>query len=149
MGRGGTDVAKEAADLILADDNFTTIVAAVKEGRGIYDNIKKTIHFLLSCNIGEILTVFVGFLLGLPTPLLAIQLLWVNLVTDSLPALALGVEPIEWDIMKRSPAKKGESVFAGGMGYSILVEGCLIVRCRCLHLPLGGCFSIQRRPTPL
>ncbi|MBS6162648.1 calcium-translocating P-type ATPase, PMCA-type [Hydrogeniiclostridium mannosilyticum] len=149
MGRGGTDVAKEAADLILADDNFTTIVAAVKEGRGIYDNIKKTIHFLLSCNIGEILTVFVGFLLGLPTPLLAIQLLWVNLVTDSLPALALGVEPIEWDIMKRSPAKKGESVFAGGMGYSILVEGCLIGSLSLLAFTIGRLFFDTAPANPI
>ena len=99
MGQSGTDVAKAAADMILADDNFATIVSAVREGRGIFENIKKTVHFLLSCNIGEILTVFVSFLLRLPTPLLAIQLLWVNLVTDSLPALAWGVEPIHRDIM--------------------------------------------------
>ena len=126
MGKSGTDVAKGAADMILADDNFTTIVAAVQEGRGIYDNIRKTIHFLLSCNIGEILTVFVGFLMHLPTPLLAIQLLWVNLVTDSLPALALGVEPISPDIMERKPNRKKAGLFSGGAIYSILLEGCLI-----------------------
>ena len=112
--------------MILADDNFTTIVAAVQEGRGIYDNIRKTIHFLLSCNIGEILTVFVGFLMHLPTPLLAIQLLWVNLVTDSLPALALGVEPIDPDIMERKPIRKSSGLFGSGAVYSILLEGCLI-----------------------
>ena len=121
MGLSGTDVAKAAADLILTDDNFATIVAAVREGRGIYSNIKKTIHFLISCNIGEILTIFVSFLLGLPTPLLAIQLLWVNLVTDSLPALALGVDPIGGDVMKRPPAPRTEGVFSGGMGYHIAV----------------------------
>ena len=126
MGQSGTDVAKAAADMILADDNFATIVSAVREGRGIFENIKKTVHFLLSCNIGEILTVFVSFLLHLPTPLLAIQLLWVNLVTDSLPALALGVEPIDRDIMERKPVKPTQSIFAGGMGYNIHVEGCLI-----------------------
>lgn len=94
MGVSGTDVAKGAADMILTDDNFSTIVAAVRQGRGIFENIKKTVHFLLSCNIGEIITVLAAFLMRLPTPLLAIQLLWVNLVTDSLPALALGVEPV-------------------------------------------------------
>ncbi|HEX3039438.1 MAG TPA: calcium-translocating P-type ATPase, PMCA-type [Caproiciproducens sp.] len=126
MGISGTDVAKAASDMILTDDNFATIVAAVREGRGIYENIKKTVHFLLSCNIGEILTVFVSFLLRLPLPLVAIQLLWVNLVTDSLPALALGVEPIDNDIMERKPVKPSESIFSGGMGYNILIEGCLI-----------------------
>lgn len=103
MGITGTDVAKGAADMILTDDNFSTIVEAVSEGRGIYENIKKTVHFLLSSNIGEIITVFTAFLLRLPSPLFAIQLLWVNLVTDSLPALALGVEPTPQDIMERKP----------------------------------------------
>ena len=126
MGKSGTDVAKGAADMILADDNFSTIVSAIQEGRGIYDNIKKTIHFLLSCNIGEILTIFIGFLLHLPTPLLAIQLLWVNLVTDSLPALALGVEPIDPAVMERKPLQKKSGIFGGGAVYSILLEGCLI-----------------------
>ena len=126
MGKSGTEVAKGAADMVLADDNFTTIVAAVREGRGVYANIRRTVHFLLSCNIGEILTVFVGFLIGLPSPLLAIQLLWVNLVTDSVPALALGVEPIEPGVMQRPPAKRGESLFSGGMGWRIAIEGCLI-----------------------
>ncbi|MCY1714436.1 calcium-translocating P-type ATPase, PMCA-type [Caproiciproducens galactitolivorans] len=137
MGISGTDVAKAASDMILTDDNFATIVAAVREGRGIYENIKKTVHFLLSCNIGEILTVFVSFLLRLPTPLLAIQLLWVNLVTDSLPALALGVEPIDKNIMDRKPIKPNESIFSGGMGYNILVEGCLIGTLSLLAYSIG------------
>nr|WP_255575613.1 calcium-translocating P-type ATPase, PMCA-type [Caproiciproducens faecalis] len=137
MGISGTDVAKAASDMILTDDNFATIVAAVREGRGIYENIRKTVHFLLSCNIGEILTVFVSFLLRLPTPLLAIQLLWVNLVTDSLPALALGVEPIDKQIMERRPVKPHESIFSGGMGYNILVEGCLIGAISLLAYSIG------------
>ena len=119
MGMTGTDVAKGAADLILTDDNFSTIVEAVREGRGIYQNIRKTIHFLLSCNVGEILTVLTAFLLRLPTPLLAIQLLWVNLVTDSLPALALGVDPIDKDRMASPPVKQNSGFFAGHMGYHI------------------------------
>ncbi len=95
MGKGGTDVAKNASDMILADDNFVTIVEAVKTGRHIYDNIKKAIHFLLATNIGEIVVIFMGLLLGMETPLVAIQLLWVNLVTDSFPAIALGLEKPE------------------------------------------------------
>lgn len=140
MGQSGTDVAKAAADMILADDNFATIVSAVREGRGIFENIKKTVHFLLSCNIGEILTVFVSFLLRLPTPLLAIQLLWVNLVTDSLPALALGVEPIDPDIMERKPVKPTQNIFGGGMGYNIIVEGCLIGSLSLLAYSVGRIF---------
>lgn len=140
MGRGGTEVAKGAADMVLADDNFTTIVAAVREGRGVYANIRRTVHFLLSCNIGEILTVFAGFLMGLPSPLLAIQLLWVNLVTDSVPALALGVEPIEPGVMRRPPARRGESLFSGGMGWRIAVEGCLIGAFTLLAYSFGRAF---------
>ncbi len=140
MGESGTDVAKAAADMILTDDNFATIVAAVREGRGIYQNIRKTVHFLISCNIGELLSVFVGFLLRLPSPLLAIQLLWVNLVTDSLPALALGVEPIGSDVMNRKPMRRGESIFSGGMGYNILVEGCLIGSLSLLAYSIGRVF---------
>ncbi|HHT97843.1 MAG TPA: calcium-translocating P-type ATPase, PMCA-type [Clostridiales bacterium] len=126
MGITGTDVTKSAADMILTDDNFATIVSAVKEGRGIYDNIKKSIHFLLSCNIGEIITIFIAILFGLPTPLLAVQLLWVNLVTDSLPAISLGVEPVENDVMKRNPIPPGEGLFAHGLMYKIIFEGILI-----------------------
>lgn len=137
MGIGGTDVAKGAADMILTDDNFATIVEAVREGRGIYANIKKAVHFLLSCNIGEILTVFVAFLLHLPAPLLAIQLLWVNLVTDSLPALALGVEPNEPDIMQRKPVSSKKSLFGDGLWYSIMIEGCLIGSLSLLAFVIG------------
>ena len=126
MGKSGTDVAKEAADMILTDDNFATIVKAVTEGRGIYDNIKKAVHFLLSCNIGEILVILAAVLLKLPTPLLPIQLLWVNLVTDSLPAMALGVERKEKDIMKRRPYPPDEGFFSGSLGLNIAVEGAMI-----------------------
>jgi len=126
MGITGTDVAKNAADMILTDDNFATIVSAVKEGRGIYDNIRKSIHFLLSSNIGEILTIFVAILLNLPSPLLAVQLLWVNLVTDSLPAIALGVEPSPKDIMKKKPISPEKGLFADGLIYKILIEGIMI-----------------------
>ena len=111
MGKGGTDVAKNAADMILTDDNFATIVKAVEQGRGIFDNIKKAVHFLLGTNIGEILTVFVSSLLGLATPLLPIQLLWITLVTDSLPAMALGTEKAEKDIMNRKPVSPKKRLF--------------------------------------
>ncbi len=140
MGQGGTDVAKGAADMILTDDNFATIVEAVREGRGIYSNIKKAVHFLLSCNIGEIMTVFVAFLLRMPTPLLAIQLLWVNLVTDSLPALALGVEPGDPDVMNKKPIDPKKSLFADGMWYNILIEGMMIGSLALLAYTIGRAF---------
>lgn len=126
MGRSGTDVAKEASDMILTDDNFATIVKAVSEGRGIYDNIRKAVHFLLGCNIGEILVILAAVLLKLPTPLLPIQLLWVNLVTDSLPAMALGVEGKEKNIMKRKPCPPDEGFFSGSLGFDIAIEGMMI-----------------------
>jgi Ca2+-transporting ATPase len=126
MGITGTDVAKNAADMILTDDNFATIVSAIKEGRGIYDNIKKAVHFLLSSNIGEILNIFVAILLGLPTPLVAVQLLWVNLVTDSLPAISLGVEPTAKDIMMKKPIPPDKGMFADGLAFRIIVEGIMI-----------------------
>lgn len=126
MGRKGTDVAKNAADMILNDDNFVTIVDAVKQGRNIFDNIKKAIHFLIATNIGEIVTIFVGLLLGVKSPLLAIQLLWVNLVTDSLPAIALGLEPPEKNIMNRPPRDSRKSIFADGLMGKIVVEGFMI-----------------------
>lgn len=123
MGVTGTDVAKNAADLTLTDDNFATIVSAVREGRGIYDNIRRSVHFLLSCNLGEILTVFVSLLLWRVTPLAPIQLLWLNLITDSLPALALGVEPPAKDIMHRRPRSRQESLLSGGVGIDCLWQG--------------------------
>jgi Ca2+-transporting ATPase len=126
MGLTGTDVTKEASSMIITDDNFATIVAAVEEGRGIYDNIRKFIRYLLSCNLGEVLTMFLGTLVGLPLPLLPIQILWVNLVTDGLPAMALGVDGTEPDIMRRSPRKPDESVFARGLGRKILIRGTMI-----------------------
>ncbi|MDD6174954.1 MAG: calcium-translocating P-type ATPase, PMCA-type [Firmicutes bacterium] len=140
MGKTGTDVAKNASDMILTDDNFATIVSAVSEGRGIYSNIRKAVHFLLSCNIGEIMTVFAAFLMRLPSPLLAIQLLWVNLVTDSLPALALGVEPKDRDVMNRRPLPAGQSLFAGGLWKRILLEGGLIGSLSLLAFVLGRTF---------
>ena len=126
MGQNGTDVAKNASDMILTDDNFVTIVKAIKQGRSIYDNIRKAIHFLIATNIGEIVTIFLGLILGVETPLLAIQLLWINLVTDSLPAIALGLEPPEKDIMNRKPINKKKGLFADGLWNKIIVEGLLI-----------------------
>ena len=126
MGKNGTDVAKNASDMILTDDNFVTIVEAVKQGRIIYDNIKKAVHFLIATNIGEIVTIFMGLVLGLKTPLLAIQLLWINLVTDSLPAIALGMEPAEDDIMNRKPRNPKKGLFADGLWNKIIIEGIMI-----------------------
>ena len=137
MGKTGTDVAKSAADMILTDDNFATIVRAVEQGRGIYDNIRKAVHFLLSCNIGEILVIFIASLMGLPAPLLPIQLLWVNLVTDSLPAMALGVEAVDRDIMRRRPAPPKQSLFARGLGFDIAVEGMMVGALALLAYMLG------------
>ena len=126
MGKNGTDVAKNAADMILADDNFVTIVEAVKQGRNIYDNIKKAIHFLIATNIGEIVVILLGIILGFKSPLLAIQLLWVNLVTDSLPAIAIGLEPPEENIMRRRPVNSKKSIFSDGLWGKIIVEGLMI-----------------------
>ena len=126
MGRTGTDVAKNASDIILMDDNFSTIVSAVQEGRGIYDNIKKAIHFLLSCNIGEIMTIFVAIFFGLSAPLLPVQLLFINLVTDSFPALCLGVEPPDPDSMNRPPLSKNESIFHFDTVFQMVLEGMFI-----------------------
>ena len=123
MGITGTDVAKGAADMTLSDDNFATIVDAVREGRGIYTNIKKVVGFLLGTNIGEVITVFAAMLLWKKTPLLSMQLLWINLITDSLPAIALGMEPVESDIMTKKPRPKNEGLFAHGYGVRIVLQG--------------------------
>ncbi len=125
MGITGTDVTKNVADMVLADDNFATIINAVEEGRRIYDNIRKVIQFLLSANIAEVLSVFVATLIGF-TIFQPVQLLWINLITDSLPALALGMEEAEGDVMKRKPRKASDGVFAGGMGVDIAFQGVII-----------------------
>ena len=125
MGITGTDVTKNVADMVLADDNFATIINAVEEGRRIYDNIRKVIQFLLSANIAEVLSVFVATLIGF-TIFQPVQLLWINLITDSLPALALGMEEAEGDVMKRKPRKASDGVFAGGMGIDIAFQGVII-----------------------
>ena len=124
--------------MILADDNFVTIVEAVKTGRHIYANIKKAIHFLIATNIGEIVAIFFGLLLGLETPLLAIQLLWINLVTDSFPAIALGMEPAEKDIMNRKPNDSKKSIFADGLWEKIFVEVFMIVILTLFAFSLGN-----------
>lgn len=126
MGITGTDVTKEVSDMVVTDDNFASIVSAVEEGRGIYDNIKKFVQYLLSCNAGEILVMFIASLFGWPTPLVAIQILWINLITDGLPALALGVDPIASDVMKRSPRPPNEAVITRQAGFFILAQGILI-----------------------
>lgn len=126
MGIMGTDVTKEASSLILGNDDFATIVAAIEEGRIIYDNIRKFIRYLLSCNVGEVLTMFFATLLGLPLPLLPIQILWMNLVTDGLPAIALGLDPGDPDIMQRRPRSPQESIFAHGLTRRIVVRGTII-----------------------
>ena len=133
MGITGTDVSKGAAAMVLTDDNFASIVSAVEQGRAIYDNIRKFIKYLLSSNVGEILTMFVALLVGLKVPLLAIQILWINLVTDGLPAIALGFEPAEEDVMERKPRPRDESIFASGVGRHIVIIGILIAA-----ITLGG-----------
>ena len=140
MGKNGTDVAKNASDMILTDDNFVTIVEAVKQGRNIYDNITKAIHFLIATNIGEIVTIFLGLILGFESPLLAIQLLWINLITDSFPAIALGLEPAEKDIMKRKPVDKKQGIFANGLWNKIIVEGIMIGALTLLSFTIGNIY---------
>jgi Ca2+-transporting ATPase len=126
MGITGTDVSKEAADMILLDDNFATIVKAVKEGRRIYDNIRRFIRYVLACNFAEILTIFLAPIVGLPIPLLPIHILWINLVTDSLPGLALASEKADTKIMERSPRDPKESIFAQGLGFSVIWVGIMM-----------------------
>ncbi len=137
MGKKGTDVAREASDLVLTDDNFSTIVDAAREGRGIFENIKKSIQFLISSNIGEVITIFVGMLFGWEPPLLAIQLLWVNLVTDSMPALALGIDPVDKGIMERKPRNPKKNLFADGLWGEICIEGGMIGALALLAFSIG------------
>ncbi len=129
MGITGTDVSKEASALVLNDDNFATIVAAIEEGRGIYENIRKFIRYLLASNVGEILTMFIAMMVGLPLPLVPIQILWVNLVTDGLPAMALGVDQAEKDLMQHKPRSAKENIFARRMGWKVISRGILIGLC--------------------
>ncbi len=143
MGITGTDVAKGAADMTLTDDNFATIVDAVREGRGIYANIKKVVGFLLGTNIGEVITVFVAMLLWHKTPLLSMQLLWINLVTDSLPAIALGMEAVEKDIMERSPRPKNEGLFAHGFGVRTVLQGVMFGLLSLIAFYLGDTMTGQ------
>jgi Ca2+-transporting ATPase len=126
MGQSGTDVSKEAADMVLADDDFATIVHAVEEGRRIYDNIRRFVRYLLTTNSGEVWVMFLAPVFGLPVPLLPIQILWINLVTDGLPAVALGLEPAEPDTMRRRPRPPDESIFAGGLWQHALWVGLLM-----------------------
>lgn len=137
MGITGTDVAKEAAEMILADDNFATIVRAVQEGRVIFENIKKAVYFLLSCNIGEILTIFIAILIGWPIPLYPIQILWINLITDTLPALSLGVEPPEGNIMKRPPLHPEKGIFSPQTKITVVVYGSFIAVITLIAFRLG------------
>ncbi len=141
MGESGTDVAKQAADVILLDDNLATLVSAVKEGRSIYANIRKFVRYLLSCNIGEVITMFLGILMGMPVVLLPVQLLLVNLATDGLPAIALGLEPPEPDIMHHPPRKPNESFFAGGLLGKIVWRGILIGLCTLASFSMAARFG--------
>ena len=138
MGKNGTDVAKNASDMILTDDNFVTIVEAVKQGRNIFENIKKAVHFLIATNIGEIVTIFMGLLLGVKAPLLAIQLLWINLVTDSLPAIAIGLEPPAKDIMNKKPRDSRKGIFADGLWGKIILEGTMLGMLTLLTFSIGN-----------
>ena len=126
MGRSGTDVARDAAAMVLLDDNFATIVSAVREGRRIYDNIRKFVRYVLTCNLGEILTLLLAPVFGLPLPLLPIQILWINLVTDGLPGLALTTEPAERGVMERPPRAPTESILSHGLWQHILWVGAII-----------------------
>ncbi|MBM6900132.1 cation-transporting P-type ATPase, partial [Gemmiger formicilis] len=141
MGITGTDVTKNVADMVLADDNFATIVAAVEEGRRIYDNIRKSIQFLLASNMSEVLGVFGSTLLGF-TLLNPVHLLFINLITDCFPALALGMEPGEPDTMSRPPRRADEGVFAGGLGFDIAYQGVLITAITMISYILGHCIEV-------
>lgn len=149
MGISGTDVTREAADVVLLDDNFSTLVSAVEQGRGIYDNIRKFVRYLLSCNIGEVLTMFLGILMGMPIVLLPVQLLLVNLVTDGLPAIALGLEMPEKNIMNRKPRKRHESFFANSLASKIAFRGIFIGLCTlaCFSLVLSQSSTLEQART--
>ena len=148
MGRSGTDVARQAADVVLTDDNLATLVDAVEQGRCVYANIRKFVRYLLSCNIGEVLTMFLGILMGMPVVLLPTQLLLVNLVTDGLPAIALGLEPPEPEAMQRPPRKPDESFFSDGLMGRIVFRGIMIGICTlgtfAVLLRLGGTLEAAR-----
>lgn len=156
MGITGTDVAKESSEMVLADDNFATIVAAVEEGRVVYDNIRKFVAYMLTANAGEVLVLFFGIVVGLPIPLLPVHILWINLVTDGLPALALGFEPAEPDIMDRAPRPREESMFGDGLAWKIISIGTLMAAC-CSILywwvlsddPENGAANVERARTML
>jgi Ca2+-transporting ATPase len=137
MGVTGTDVARNAAHMILADDNFATIIAAIEQGRNIYNNIKKSVIFLLASNVGEVIAMVVAILIGMPAPLMATQLLWINLLTDTLPAIALGMDPGDPDVMKQAPRSPGESFFAHGATQRIIVGGVAIGLCTILAFWFG------------
>ena len=143
MGISGTDVTKEAASMVLMDDNFATIVSAVEEGRIIYDNIRKFIRYLLSCNLGEVLTMFLASLFYLPNPLTPIQILFVNLATDGLPAIALGIDPADKDIMRQAPRENNDGKFARGLWEKIIVRGCLIGVCTLLSFMVGRYYGMN------
>lgn len=138
MGLSGTDVAKEAADLVLTDDDFGTIAAAVKEGRGLLANIRRSVHFLLSCNIGELFCVFAAIVMGMPSPLGAVQLLWINFVTDSLPAIALGLEQTDPDVMKQKPTGRASPLFGGKCMAEMVAEGLFIGLISLVAVLIGG-----------
>lgn len=129
MGMTGTDVTKGSSDMILTDDNFASIVSAVEEGRGIFDNIRRVVHYLLSCNVGEVLVLLIASLAGMPLPLHPVQILWMNLVTDGLPALGLAMEPIDPGIMERRPRRKGEGIVTGWLLFAMLLQGVFISAC--------------------
>ena len=143
MGITGTDVAKGAADMTLTDDNFATIVDAVKEGRGIYANIKKVVGFLLGTNIGEVFTVFIAMLLWHASPLMSMQLLWINLVTDSFPAIALGMEAVEKDVMLKNPKPKNEGIFAHGLGVRVVIQGFMFAMLTLIGYYIGGVHTVE------
>ena len=141
MGKGGTEAAREASGIILLDDRFRTIAEAVLIGRGIYDNIRHFIRYLLGSNIGEVLFMLAASLLGMPLPLTPIQILWVNLVTDGLPAIALGLEPPAPDVMQRPPRDREESIFAEGLGRSVVQRGVWIAAVSLLFFVAGAAWT--------